>query len=69
MDMGLHRELRLDSLLDRPYSTEEIERIENFAEEIANEKMTGQLYTTGIPYSPEKNSFIGFGDEHRSDSL
>lgn len=36
--MGLHRELRLDSLLDRPYSTEEIERIENFAEEIANEK-------------------------------
>lgn len=54
VEMGLHRELRLDSLLDRPYSTEEIERIENFAEEIANEKMTGQLYTTGIPYSPEK---------------
>lgn len=42
------------SLLDRPYSTEEIERIENFAEEIANEKMTGQLYTTGIPYSRKK---------------
>lgn len=54
VEMGLYRELRLDSLLDRPYSTEEIERIENFAEEIANEKMTGQLYTTGIPYSPEK---------------
>ena len=36
------------------YTAEEIARIENFAEEIANEKMTGQLYTTGVPYSPEK---------------
>uniref|UniRef100_UPI003966D275 cobaltochelatase subunit CobN n=1 Tax=Alistipes putredinis TaxID=28117 RepID=UPI003966D275 len=52
--MGLHRDLRLDSLLTQPYSAEEIARIENFAEEIANEKMTGQLYTTGVPYSPEK---------------
>jgi len=52
--MGLHRDLRLDSLLTQPYTAEEIARIENFAEEIANEKMTGQLYTTGVPYSPEK---------------
>ncbi|GHT02466.1 hypothetical protein FACS189440_15890 [Bacteroidia bacterium] len=52
--MGLHRDLRLDSVLTHPYSTEEIERIENFAEEIANEKMTGSLYTTGIPYPDEK---------------
>ncbi len=52
--MGLHRDLRLDSLLVSPYSTEEIERIENFAEEIANEKMTGQLYVTGVPYEQEK---------------
>ncbi|GHT21024.1 hypothetical protein AGMMS4957_09200 [Bacteroidia bacterium] len=52
--MGLHRDLRLDSVLTNPYSTEEIERIENFAEEIANEKMTGSLYTSGIPYSNEK---------------
>ena len=50
VEMGLHRELRLDSLLDRPYSTEEIERIENFAEELATEKITGQLYTMGVPY-------------------
>lgn len=54
VEMGLHRELRLDSVLTNPYSTEEIERIENFSEEIANEKMTGQLYTTGIPYEAEK---------------
>ncbi len=54
VEMGLHRELRLDSILANPYTTEEIEKIENFAEEIANEKMTGQLYTTGIPYEAGK---------------
>lgn len=54
LKMGLHRDLRLDSVPANPYSEEEVARIENFAEEIANEKMTGQLYTTGVPYSPEK---------------
>ncbi len=54
VQMGLHRELRLDSVLTSPYTTADIERIENFSEEIANEKMTGQLYTTGIPYDTEK---------------
>jgi Cobalamin biosynthesis protein CobN and related Mg-chelatases len=54
VEMGLHRELRLDSVLVNPYTTEEIEKIENFAEEIANEKMTGQMYTTGVPYEPAK---------------
>jgi len=52
--MGLHRDLKLDSLTNKPYSAEDIERIENFAEEISNEKMTGELYTSGIPYSAEK---------------
>lgn len=52
--MGLHRDLRLDSILSTPYTASDIERIENFAEEIANEKMTGQLYTTGVPYSTDK---------------
>ncbi|MDR3267984.1 MAG: cobaltochelatase subunit CobN [Tannerella sp.] len=54
VEMGLHRDLRLDSLPTRACTAEEIERIENFAEEIANEKMTGHLYTSGIPYSDEK---------------
>jgi cobaltochelatase CobN len=54
VNMGLHRDLRLDSILTKPYTEAEIERIENFAEEIANEKMTGHLYTSGIPYSREK---------------
>ena len=51
--MGLHRDLRLDSVLTKPYMEEEIERLENFAEEIANEKMTGQLYTLGESYGAE----------------
>ena len=54
VQMGLHRDLRLDSIPTHPYTYEEIERIENFAEEIANEKMTGHLYTSGVPYSREK---------------
>lgn len=54
VEMGLHRDLRLDSILTKPYTTEDIERIENFAEEISNEKMNGHLYTTGVSYTPEK---------------
>ncbi|MDR2120924.1 MAG: cobaltochelatase subunit CobN [Tannerella sp.] len=52
--MGLHRDLRLDSALTVPYSDDDVARIENFAEEIANEKMTGQLYTSGVPYDDAK---------------
>lgn len=48
--LGIHRELGLDSLLTTPYTGEDIRRIENFAEELANEKITGQLYTMGVPY-------------------
>lgn len=48
--LGIHRELGLDSLLTAPYAEEDIQRIENFAEELANEKITGQLYTMGVPY-------------------
>ncbi|WP_019541145.1 cobaltochelatase subunit CobN [Proteiniphilum acetatigenes] len=54
VEMGLHRDLRLDSILTNPYTAADIERIENFAEEIANEKMTGQLYITGVPYEEDK---------------
>lgn len=54
VQMGLHRDLRLDSVLTNPYSEEEIEKLENFAEEISNEKMTGKLYTLGEPYEGER---------------
>lgn len=48
--LGFHRDLGLDSLLTRPYTEEDILRIDNFAEELSNEKITGQLYTLGVPY-------------------
>jgi cobaltochelatase CobN len=51
VEMGLHRELRLDSVAE--WSADDIARVENFAEEIATEKMTGRLYTAGVPYEPE----------------
>lgn len=52
--LGVHRDLRLDSTLTKPYESKDIERIDNFAEEIASEKVNGQLYTTGLSYSPAK---------------
>lgn len=52
--LGIHRELRLDSLLSSPYTDEEIARVEAFAEELANEKITGALYTMGVPYTPDR---------------
>jgi len=52
-DMGIHRDLQLDEDLSKPYTTEDISYIENFAEEVSNEKMTGKLYTLGQTYSKE----------------
>ena len=54
VELGIHRELRLDSLLTTPYTEQDIARIETFAEELANEKVTGELYTMGEPYSAER---------------
>lgn len=52
--LGIHRDLRLDSILNKPYSSKDVERVDNFAEEIASEKINGQLYVTGVPYTPAK---------------
>lgn len=52
--LGIHRELGLDSILAVPYTEEDILRIENFAEELATEKITGQLYTLGVPYETDR---------------
>ena len=49
--MGIARELGLDAKqMNKPYSADEIARVENFAEELANEKITGKLYILGVPY-------------------
>lgn len=51
--LGIHRDLQMDGDTARPYSEEEMTYIENFIEEVANEKMTGRLYTLGVPYAPQ----------------
>lgn len=51
--MGLHRDLGLDSVPGKSYTAEELERLDAFAEEIANEKMIGAYYTMGEPYSSQ----------------
>lgn len=49
--MGIARELGLDAKqMNKPYSADEIARVENYAEELANEKITGKLYTLGVLY-------------------
>lgn len=50
VSLGIHRELRIDSV--KPLTADDIARVENFAEELANEKITGALYVMGAPYSP-----------------
>ena len=55
IELGIARELRLDTTANgAPYASEEIERIESFAEELVNEKIVGQLYTLGVAYEPER---------------
>lgn len=52
VSMGIHRELGLDSIATSPYTAAEINRIENFVEEMATENVTGKIYTMGEPYEP-----------------
>ena len=49
LELGIHRELRIDSLSS--FTQDDISRIENYAEELANEKITGAMYVMGKPYS------------------
>lgn len=54
LKLGLHYDLRLDSIASVPCTEEEIRKVESFAEEIANEKMTGKLYTSGQAFTEEE---------------
>lgn len=49
--LEIHLDLGLDTVKARPYTAEEIERVENYAEELSSAKITGELYTMGRPYS------------------
>lgn len=48
--LGIHRDLRLSD--KTVWSDKDICRVEEFAEELVNEKITGELYTLGLPYTP-----------------
>lgn len=51
VEMGINGDLGLDSLPSVPYTADEILRIENFAEELASEKVAGRSYVLGVPYA------------------
>ncbi|MBR1784660.1 MAG: cobaltochelatase subunit CobN [Bacteroidales bacterium] len=48
--MGLHRALELDSNMNTGWNEDEINRVDNFAEELSEEKMTGRPYVLGETY-------------------
>ncbi len=50
--LGMNKELQLDADLQKTYSEADIELIDNYIGEIAQEKITGALYTLGKPFSP-----------------
>ncbi len=54
MALGLHSDLRLDSTLSKPYTKGDLETVDSFLEELANEKTTGASYVMGVPYSPKE---------------
>ena len=54
IQMGIHRELHLDSVKTKPYTEAEVARIEAFAEELMNEKITSKFYTLGVPYEQDR---------------
>ncbi len=51
---GMDKELGLENIQGQPYPHEEMVRVLNFMEEIAAEKITGGLYTMGVPYTADK---------------
>ena len=51
--LGLHTDLSLNGDTNVPFTDDEMLRLTNYVEEIANEKITAGLYTLGKPYSAE----------------
>lgn len=54
IEQNIHKDIGLDSLLTEPYSEEDMMKLANYLEEIDHEKITGGLYTMGVPYTTEK---------------
>ncbi len=47
--LDLCKDLHLDTNISKPLADDEVTQIENYAEEITNEKVTGTPYTMGVP--------------------
>lgn len=54
VEQKIHKDLGLDSIITEPYNEEDMMKLANYLEEIDHEKITGGLYTMGIPYTIEK---------------
>lgn len=54
VEQGINKDIGLDSILTQPYNDEQMITLANYLEEIDHEKITGGLYTMGIPYTQEK---------------
>lgn len=54
VELGIHKELRFDSLVDVPYNDEQMLSIANYLASLENEKITGGLYTIGKAYDKAK---------------
>lgn len=54
IEKGYHRDLRLDTIPNKPYTRDEIEEISDYAEELAVSKIPGGLYTSGVKFSERK---------------
>lgn len=53
VELGLDKDLSLDGDLKKPYTDDEVARIETYADELAAEKVTGTPYTMGVAYRAE----------------
>lgn len=54
VEQKLHKDLGLDSIITEPYSEADMMKLSNYLEEIDHEKITGGLYTMGVPYTAKK---------------
>lgn len=51
ISIGLHKDLRLDSIPSGCYTADELRTLDGFVEELSDEKITGAYYVMGQPYS------------------
>lgn len=54
VEEGIHKDLELDSIVSKAYNADEMMRLANYLEEVEHEKVTGGLYTMGVPYESAK---------------